>query len=198
MKNPNELADLRAENSDLRARLAVFETAAARWPLVPQGFAQPSESELDRLLATVTRQFPRLRRDIAKESFERQFKAAFMGLATFRRAVAVDMKRAKTVWLDLLGDRLREMKVAETSISLAPFTAAILAHGDIAYCDLERFPYDLAFGLLVGGTGRPAADAWRGVLLGRFMPATPQPPAQRQPRANQVQIRTAGEEKSPW
>jgi hypothetical protein len=51
-------------------------------------------------------------------------------------------------------------------IRLQNFLAAVIAHGDIAFSDLSRYPHDLAVGLRIG-TGRPASDQWRQILDGK-------------------------------
>jgi hypothetical protein len=50
-------------------------------------------------------------------------------------------------------------------VTVRDFVCAVLAHGDVDYIPLDRFPFDCsAFGLRRDSTGRPATDAWRAVL----------------------------------
>jgi len=53
-------------------------------------------------------------------------------------------------------------------VTVRDFVCAVLAHGDIEYIPLDRFPFDCsAFGLRRDSTGRPATDGWRAVLAMR-------------------------------
>jgi len=68
------------------------------------------------------------------------------------------------------------------------FVCAVLAHGDVDYVPLDRFPLDCsAFGLRRDSSGRPATDGWRAVLrTGRLR--EPVPPPRPTARRSPVQI----------
>jgi hypothetical protein len=146
-------------------------------PLPATMFVMPLEADLRRLLSIVGARFPNLRPKFSGPRVEadeieyfRQFGAAFRALGHMRRADALDRKHAATFWADSAEDLLRAQGASE-SVSVGPLTTALIAHGDIMFSDVARFPYDLEFGLCVGGAGRPARDAWRRVLATGQAPA---------------------------
>ena len=49
-------------------------------------------------------------------------------------------------------------------MAVQPIVAAIVACRDISYAPLDRFPFDLGFGLVAYGGGRPSTDRWREVV----------------------------------
>jgi hypothetical protein len=70
-------------------------------------------------------------------------------------------------------------------VTVRDFVCAVLAHGDVDFVPLDRFPFDCsAFGLRRDSTGRPATDGWRAVLAtGRLRDPVPplRPSASRSP-----------------
>ena len=76
-------------------------------------------------------------------------------------------------WLDYCKQLLDAADICVASLTLKPWCAALLAHGDVAHTITDRYPYDLSFGLTYEGAGRPATAAWRRVLeTGRLLPST--------------------------
>jgi hypothetical protein len=167
------------------------------FPLPVTGFAMPSEAELRRLLSIVGARFPNLRPKFSGPRAEadeieyfRQFGAAFRALGHMGRSDALDRKHAATFWADSAEDLLRAQGASET-VSVGPLTTALIAHGDILFSDVARFPYDLEFGLCIGDAGRPARDAWRRVLNTGQAPAPVAVASARMP-APQSSVRIVG------
>ena len=46
MNSKEVIAQLRAENQELRARLTAYEAQRTRWPFLPDGYPQPSPAQL--------------------------------------------------------------------------------------------------------------------------------------------------------
>ena len=155
-------------------------------------FVMPNQQELDRLYDIATAH-PKLKppRDAVGQEIEdrrRAFGFAFIGLghAVGRAEKKVDTSRAASWWIDLLRQWFTE-EGTSVEITLVPFVAAALAHGDILYHPINRLPYDLAFGLEIG-TQHPARDAWRGVLARRAVLPPTSPMTSRPLEVEQLQV----------
>ena len=130
------------------------------------GFTMPSDPELRALFAIVLKAESRVRSEphrleCSDAPFER-FVNAFRALGGIGRSLALDDGKSMSWWIDE-ARQILTMSGKSGDIDSVAFAAAVLAHGDIAYRSLERFPYDLGFGLVVHG-GTPARDGWRRVL----------------------------------
>ena len=154
-------------------------------------FVMPSAAEMEKLYAIVIGKFPQLgphvprnKRWVEDEKLEHfeAFVRAFRALGDFGRSDALDTQRAAVWWVDQASAQLRAEGLAG-GISLTSFVAALLSHGDILHAPLATFPYNLAFGLRLGGVGRAAAgDAWKRVLAtGATLAPTDVAPARRMP-----------------
>ena len=146
--------------------LAFHEEAPTITTRAPH-FAMPSEAELQSLYGLVIRTHPVLRAPAKRHEpieapFDR-FRNAFLAIGLMGRAAQLDTGRALASWIDQAEDRLREAG-ADKDIDAAGFVAAVLAHGDVMYRAIDRYPFGLAFGLMTHGGGTPARDAWRTVL----------------------------------
>jgi hypothetical protein len=129
-------------------------------------FVMPTDDELAKLHATVARRYPQL------ASSAPGFKAAFTAIGFLGRYDRPETKHYPAWWIDHLESWCRAEDIPG-DISLAAFVGAVLSHGDIPYAPLDRFPFDLSFGLAIGGAGRRATDAWRKVLVtGQLLPPT--------------------------
>jgi len=91
-------------------------------------------------------------------------------------------------WVDDATFWLRDRQVSST-LTGNDFVCAVLAHGDVDYVSLDRFPHDCsAFGLRRDSSGPPAADGWRAVLsTGRLREPMPLP----RPTARQSPVQIA-------
>ncbi|MCJ2068307.1 hypothetical protein MKK75_05705 [Methylobacterium sp. J-030] len=187
------MSALEAQIARLTDRLAALETppaAAVPTPAAPRpaapegmtvhtaiagsGYVMPTEAQLRALHDMVVTTYPVLkdtagRLDGPDEPF-RRFAAAFRALGAIGRAPALNRDRAANWWVDHAQERLAGLG-AVSDLNLASFTAAVVAHGDIPFRALDRFPYELEFGLVAHGGGRPAGDAWRRLLAGDRLPA---------------------------
>jgi hypothetical protein len=146
----------------------------------------PSPEELRSLYATVLRAYPQLATkrclprsmDIDYESAFAEFSVAFIGLCHVRRISQPDPRHAASWWIDHVEDTLQKIGRSAT-VTLPAFTAAVLAHGDIAFFPVDMFPYELGFGLAHGGTGRAYSGEWRTVLQTRKLAMPMKPPRAR-------------------
>lgn len=152
------------------------------YPQPASVFVMPSEAELSQLLSIVLARFDNLRPksclpEVEEEEMEYfgQFRAAFRALGYLNRSDALDSKHAATYWVDASEELLRGQG-APATISLGAFTAAAVAHVDVPYAPLVRFPHELGFGLALGGTGRRAADRWKQVLATGKLALPTEPP----------------------
>jgi hypothetical protein len=156
-------------------------------------FVMPTDGELDQLYRIVSDRHPNLALpvDASDEKVtERRisFRNAFLALGSLGRLAEPERKNAHAMswWVDICREWLECARI-ERDIDAASFTLAVAAHGDIPHTPLDRWPYDLSFGLQYGGAGRRAVDSWRKVLTnGKILPTvtvaphTLQPPGQRQ------------------
>jgi hypothetical protein len=77
-------------------------------------------------------------------------------------------KYALISWVDDAQFWLRDHQIYPSTLTVRDFVCAVLAHSDVDYVPLDRFPFDCgAFGLRRDSSGRPATDAWRAVLKNR-------------------------------
>jgi hypothetical protein len=151
-------------------------------------FVMPSAAEMEKLYAIVIGKFPQLGphvprnkrwvEDEQREHFE-AFVRAFRALGDFGRSDALDTQHAAVWWVDQADAQLRA-EGRPGGMSLSAFVAALVSHGDIAFAPIDRFPYDLAFGLRHGGVGHRANAAWKRVLSTGATP-TDVVPARRMP-----------------
>ena len=142
----------------------------------------PSDAELRELASIVCERYPFLT-DITGPAFygarverlqdwHRQFVAAFRALGAMKRTPQVDRKRYASHWIDEAEMLLRSLGKS-TTLRFGPFTAALLAHGDIPYAGLFMDGCVPEFGLSLY-VGREASDAWRGVLAsGKLLAPSP-------------------------
>jgi hypothetical protein len=131
-------------------------------PDVNPSFVMPSKDELHRLYEITLRAHPQLapqRRDSgeALQYFTHAFyRIGHLGRDKLEsRYDLIGFAEEATIWLRQHGVTL--------IIRLLPvdFIAAVVAHGDVDYLPLHRFPYDCAaFGLRRDRMGRPATDTW--------------------------------------
>jgi hypothetical protein len=101
-------------------------------------------------------------------------------------------------WVDDPAIWLRNHRLYPTStLTARDFVCAVLAHGDVDFVPLDRFPHDCsAFGLRRDSSGRPATDGWRAVLATKRLREPvplPRPIARRPP----VQIAVGWGSRSP-
>jgi hypothetical protein len=128
-------------------------------------FIMPSGDELRRLYDFVVARYPRFatRSQHANEAFD-GFSRAFLRVGHLSRDKLND-KYALVTWVDDATLWLRNNQVCPSTLTARDFVCAVLAHGDIDYVPLNRFPFDCSsFGLRRDRTGRPATDGWRAIL----------------------------------
>ena len=137
--------------------------------------AVPSVEEFGRLSEIVLARWPQLHRG---ESFDSEFKAAFIYLLHTGRRDRFDREHALTWWTDTAIIWLRERQLAPNglimggSIGGSAFVAAAIAHGDIMFTPPDGFSQ--SFGLQWGGGGILSSDCWRSVLeTARLLEPTP-------------------------
>jgi hypothetical protein len=174
------VAILERENAALKARLDAKSPA----PLPPSPVrithpttkvVIPSAEEFDRLSEIVLRRYPQLAPRADRENFGVQFRVAFQRLLHVGRKDTLDTQHGWEFWADDCRNWQQQHRVAQgVFVSPAALVAGIAACGDIPYAPLDRFPFDLGFGLVAYGGGRPSADRWREVLAtGRLLEPTP-------------------------
>lgn len=153
-------------------------------------FVMPSDAELNRLREIVGLHYPDLidssgpafsgSKSARMQDWNDQFKLAFLALGNMRRLDQPDHKRYASHWIEEAEIWLRP-RGKSTTLRFGPFTAALLAHGDIPFSGLCMSGQVPEFGLSLY-VGREARDAWRHVLSsGRILPMsavkTPMAPA---------------------
>jgi hypothetical protein len=139
-------------------------------------FVMPSGDELRRLHEIVVARYPQLASNLQQpgEAFD-GFCRAFLRVGHLGRDKLND-KLALVTWIDDAALWLRDNQVYPNRVTVRDFVCAVLAHGDVDFVPLDRFPFDCsAFGLRRDSTGRPATDAWRAVLATRRL-RDPVPP----------------------
>jgi len=144
-------------------------------------FIMPSSDELRRLHEIVIARYSQLatRAQQPNEAFD-GFCRAFRRMGHLGRDKLND-KYALISWVDDATFWLRDHQIYPRTLTVRDFVCAVLAHGDVDYVPLDRFPFDCsAFGLRRDSSGRPATDAWRAVLKTRHLREPvppPRPPA---------------------
>lgn len=140
-------------------------------PTPPDGFVMPSDADLRRLQDIVYRLRPGLDLredpDFRNLDHHREFLLAFRAIAMMGRTAEVDHGKAISYWASYARNLLQDCGVnAEVPGNIV--LAAALAHGDVAHARN-------ALGLTWASSGRPASDAWRGVLArGALRPPSPE------------------------
>ena len=66
-----------------------------------------------------------------RTEYQDHFERAFLALCYIRRRPEVDKQRTMSFWRDLGSRHLVEPCVLRRSSNLAPFVAAVVAHGDV-------------------------------------------------------------------
>jgi len=140
-----------------------------------RSFSIPSGDELRRLHKIVIARYPQLatrseQPDDALEGFGR----AFHRIGHLGRDKLNDQYTLMS-WVDDATFWMRDHQIYPSTLTGNDFICAVLAHGDVDYVPLGRFPVDCsAFGLRRDSSGRPAADGWRAVLsMGRLREPVP-------------------------
>jgi hypothetical protein len=148
-------------------------------------FIMPSGDELRRLHEIVIARYPQLasRSQQTEEAFD-GFCRAFRRIGHLGRDKLTD-KYALISWVDDATFWLRDHQIYPSTLTVRDFVCAVLAHGDVDFVPLDRFPFDCsAFGLRRDCTGRQAIDGWRAVLKSghlREPVPLPRPTARRSP-----------------
>jgi hypothetical protein len=168
-----------AENGSARETHATERRGVTitRMPDRNAAFVMPSGDELRRLQEIVIARYPQLASHLQPpgEAFD-GFRCAFLRIGHLGRDKLND-KLALVTWIDDAAVWLRDNQVYPNRVTVRDFVCAVLAHGDIDYISMDRFPFDCsAFGLRRDSTGRPATDGWRAVLAtGRLRDPVPLP-----------------------
>ena len=140
-------------------------------------FVMPSDDESRRLHEIVVARYPQLatRSQQVDEAFD-GFCRAFLRIGHLGRDKLND-KYMLMSWVDDARLWLNDQQIVPSTVTGNDFIYAVLAHGDVDYVPLDRFPHDCsAFGLRRDSTGRPATDGWRSVLAtGRLREPVPLP-----------------------
>ena len=133
----------------------------------PEDF--PTRGQLDSLLNYVLATYPKLGVDADVPGFREHFERAFLALCYIRRRDGIDKQHTMSFWRDLGQDTLSSLKVP-AKLELAPFVAAVIAHGDVAHTHpTHPQNFSMSAGLIFGGTGRAYSGVWRKVLeVGRL------------------------------
>jgi hypothetical protein len=136
----------------------------------------PTAKEFDQLSAIVLGRYPQFAPRADREGFDAQFRVAFQRLLHVgRRDDKLDEAHGLDFWTDDCRFWQQQHQVAlGVFVGGTALTAAVVACGDILYAPLDRFPFDLGFGLVAYGGGRPTTDRWREVLVtGHLLEPTP-------------------------
>ena len=157
-------------------------------------FVMPTGDELWQLHEIVVGQHSQLapRSHQIDEAFD-GFCRAFLRIGHLGRDKLND-KYSLSGWIDDGTIWLRDNQAYPTTLTARDFVCAVLAHGDVDYVPLNRFPYDCsAFGLRRDGSGRKATDGWRAVLTtGRLREPVPLPGSTAAPSAAQIVVCRGG------
>jgi hypothetical protein len=191
------IAVLERENRDLRARIDALQVLLAPTkPAVPPqvkitapplaNVVLPTPDELRRLLTIVLDRYSILRPREISEDYAAQFRAAFIRLCHCGRRDKIDSERGLGFWIDDAQEWCQRHQVNPSWIGGAPFTAAVIAHGDIKYI-MDDWPHDFACALQHTGGGIEARDWWRRALAGTLLEPTPSPHPK--PRSSPVRVR---------
>jgi hypothetical protein len=178
----NRIAELEAQVAELKTELATLRPApkqvikpyveeGTRIIMEPPPFIQPpdfpTQSELDSLLRIVLSAYPRLEPVAGNaDKFKADFRLAFLSLCHTRRRDEVDKQRTMSAWRDYAQDTLAGLNIT-AKLGLGPFTAAVIASGDIPYTNpFHEMNFSMSAGLIFGGgtSGRAYSGAWRKVF----------------------------------
>jgi hypothetical protein len=190
----SELDDLRRRNIELeRENAALRSPAPRRFPLRPGSlFQMPELVTLLELKHIALTAYPVLKPDASNASeFQTLFDNAFFALGHMPRTPdgTLNLKIDRTEWTGRAQEVLHRIGCMTNEVRIGPFTAALVAHHDIAHSPLARWPYDLAFGL-GNHTGTPATDKWRALILSKKVRGpTALPQARQEPAQSQVKVR---------
>jgi hypothetical protein len=133
-----------------------------------QRFEVPTAEEFDRLSAIVLGRYPQLAPRADREGFDAQFRVAMQRLLHVGRKDTLDVQHGLEFWTDDCRNWQQQHQVAPgVFVGGAAIAAGVVACGDILYAPLDRFPFDLGFGLVAYGGGRPSTHKWREVLVTR-------------------------------
>lgn len=131
----------------------------------------PSAKEFSRLSEIVLARYPQLASRADREGFDVQFRVAFQRLLHVGRSDRLDVAHGLDFWTDDCRAFQQQHQIAlSVFVGGAALTAAVVACGDILYAPLDRFPFDLGFGLVAYGGGRPSTGKWREVLITGHLP----------------------------
>jgi hypothetical protein len=117
----------------------------------------------------------------------REFRAAFVAIGSMKRMDEPDRRHYASFHVEAAQSWLRSHSMF-ADIPANAFIAAALAHGDVLYTDgaVDGSLWELGISVYVG---KPAGDAWRGVLkTGKLRPATAVPAARRMAVASPARI----------
>jgi hypothetical protein len=185
-----------AENEAFKAAKAAELFAATRWPMVAEGYAQPTDEQwpkilqcgltrghelvptwwYDRLVNAVDpEKAPALRVDQMPPDEVIIVRNCFIGLASLRRSEKIN-RLSHQILIDATLKRSAQMGFrSSTDIGIGGFLLAILCSNDVAFLAPARAPWDLGFFLQIGdGLGaRSTGKGWQDLLGGK--PITPVP-----------------------
>ena len=98
------------------------------------------------------------------DKFKTSFRTSFLSLCHIRRRDGIDKQKTMSFWRDLGQDTLASLNVS-AKLDLAPFVAAVIAHGDIAHTHPNHPQnFSMSAGLIFGGVGRAYNGVWRKVF----------------------------------
>lgn len=174
---------LEAENRALKAQLATMQGPAkpraadlpsarafeepgasvTNLPIFSASFEMPTPKQFGELHLIVQGRYPKFGiANIPPEEFRRAF--IFTGNCVRLDVLAEDKTPS---WWEDAGEEWLKKHSLPGAVYAAGVTAAILAHADIRFSDLHRWPFDSKFGLaLPGYQGRPATNKWKNLLNG--------------------------------
>jgi hypothetical protein len=124
----------------------------------------PTQSELDGLLRIVLASYPKLGPAGDPDKYKSSFRMSFLSLCHIRRRDGIDKLHHMSFWRDLGQDTLASLNVS-ARLELAPFVAAVIAHGDIDYTHPNHEQnFSMSAGLIFGGVGRAYNGVWKKVF----------------------------------
>jgi hypothetical protein len=124
----------------------------------------PAQSQLDSLLRIVHSAYPKLAPAGDLDKYKAGFRLSFLSPCHIRRRDGIDKQHTMSFWRDLGQDTLSSLNVSG-KLDLAPFVAAVIASGDIAYTHPNHPQnFSMSAGLIFGGAGRAYSGAWRKVF----------------------------------
>jgi hypothetical protein len=139
-------------------------TVALHQPAFVQPEDFPSQSDLDSLLRIVLSEYPKLAPADDLDKYKSSFRMSFLSLCHIRRRDGIDKQRHMSFWRDLGQDTLASLSIP-AKLELAPFVAAVIAHGDIDYTHPNHEQnFSMSAGLIFGGVGRAYSGVFKKVL----------------------------------